>query len=87
MNNKRRILAIGGGGFMMEDGFTPIDRELLRLTGKQHPKICLIPTPTGDAEEVLQRFYAAGRPVVRRASAHPLSETHGPLCFVEGYWR
>lgn len=62
MNNKRRILAIGGGGFMMEGSFAPIDRELLRLTGKHRPKICLIPTPTGDAEEVLQRFYAAYDP-------------------------
>ena len=47
---------------MMEGGFTPIDRELLRLTGKHRPKICCISTPTGDAEEVLQRFYAAYDP-------------------------
>ena len=62
MTIKRRILAIGGGGFMMEGKFSPIDRKLLNLTGKARPKICVIPTPTGDAEEVLQRFYTAYDP-------------------------
>ncbi len=62
MTIKRRILSIGGGGFMMEGKFSPIDRELLKLTGKSRPKVCLIPTPTGDAEEVLQRFYTAYGP-------------------------
>lgn len=47
---------------MMEGKFSPIDRELLRLTGKPRPKVCLIPTPTGDAEEVIQRFYCAYDP-------------------------
>ena len=62
MTTGRRILAIGGGGFMMEGRFSAIDRELLRLTGKPRPEVCVIPTPTGDAEEVLQRFYAAYDP-------------------------
>ena len=59
MKIEKRILAIGGGGFMMEGKFSPIDREFLRLTGKPWPKVCIIPTPTGDAEEVLERFYSA----------------------------
>ena len=62
MTIKRRILAIGGGGFMMEGKFSSIDYELLRLTGKQRPRVCLISTPTGDAEEILQRFYSAYDP-------------------------
>jgi peptidase E len=62
MTVNRRILAIGGGGFMMEGKFSAIDRELLHLTGKPQPRVCLIPTPTGDAEEVLQRFYSAYDP-------------------------
>lgn len=30
----RRILAIGGGGFMMEEGPSPIDKHIVSLTGK-----------------------------------------------------
>lgn len=47
---------------MMEGRFAPIDRELLRLAGTSRPKICLLPTPTGDADELLARFYKAYDP-------------------------
>ena len=47
---------------MMEGRFAPIDSELLRLTDKKRPRICVLPTPTGDAQEVLDRFYAAYDP-------------------------
>jgi dipeptidase E len=56
---KRRILAIGGGGFLMEDALSPIDDYLLALTEKPNPKICFIPTPAGDRELFLAKFYAA----------------------------
>jgi dipeptidase E len=56
---KRRILAIGGGGFLMEDGLSPIDDYILKLTGKSNPKICFLPTPAGDRELFLAKFYAA----------------------------
>ncbi|MBE7939035.1 MULTISPECIES: peptidase E [Ramlibacter] len=59
MTRTPRILAIGGGGFLMEGRFSSIDRELLRLTGRDRPRVCLIPTPAGDAEELIQRFHAA----------------------------
>ena len=35
----RRILAIGGGSFLMEDGPSPIDALVLRLTGKAKRKL------------------------------------------------
>jgi peptidase E len=54
-----RIVAIGGGGFLMEDERSPIDDYILALTGKSRPRICFIPTPSGDAEEHLEKFYAA----------------------------
>ena len=47
---------------MMEGRFAPIDSELLRLTDKKRPRICVLPTPTGDAQEVLDRFYGAYDP-------------------------
>lgn len=61
-NLTRRVLVIGGGGFMMEDKFTAIDRELIALTGKARPRVCIVPTPAGDAQELLDRFYAAYDP-------------------------
>ena len=59
-NVTRRILAIGGGGFMMEGQRSPIDQQIVALAGYhcvgRKPRICLIPTPTGDAESVITEF-------------------------------
>ena len=56
----RRILAIGCGGFMMEGQRSPIDQQIVALAGHncvgRKPRICLIPTPTGDAESVIAEF-------------------------------
>ena len=54
-----RILAIGGGGFLMEDGASPIDRYILRLSGKAKPRVCFIGTPSGDLPEHVAKFYSA----------------------------
>ncbi len=56
---ERRILAIGGGGFLMEDASSPIDRHIARLTGQERPKVCFISTPSGDSVEMIEKFYAA----------------------------
>ncbi len=55
----QRIVAIGGGGFLMEDNRSPIDDYLLALTSKTSPRVCFLPTPSGDSEEHLEKFYAA----------------------------
>jgi dipeptidase E len=55
----RRILAIGGGGFLMEDSPSPIDALVLQLAGKPRPRVCFIPTPSGDLPEHIEKFYAA----------------------------
>ncbi len=54
-----RILAIGGGGFMMEDTRSPIDEFILQLTGRERPRICFVSTASGDLPEQLDKFYAA----------------------------
>jgi dipeptidase E len=54
-----QILAIGGGGFQLEDGPSPIDAYLLTLARKAKPKICLLATPSGDFPDYIDRFYAA----------------------------
>ncbi|MDH2413181.1 peptidase E [Nocardioides sp. CER19] len=54
------ILTLGGGGFSMsEDGSSLIDDLLLSLTGKDRPRVCFVPTASGDSKEYADRFLAA----------------------------
>ncbi|HWD75583.1 MAG TPA: peptidase E [Solirubrobacteraceae bacterium] len=55
-DDPRRILAMGGGGFTMEDRSPALDRLVLTLTGKTVPKICFLPTASGDGREQTMRF-------------------------------
>jgi dipeptidase E len=50
---------MGGGGFLMEDAPSPIDRLIAELTGSDSPKVCFVPTPSGDSIETIDKFYAA----------------------------
>ena len=52
----QRILALGGGGFMMEQAPSPIDTYMLSLTGKSKPKVCFVSTPSGDHPEHIDKF-------------------------------
>jgi dipeptidase E len=53
----RQIIALGGGGFSMEPENTLLDTYILKQSGKDNPKICFIPTASGDSEDYIQRFY------------------------------
>ena len=54
------VLALGGGGFSMsDDGASPIDDFLLELTGRSRPRVCFVPTASGDADGYSQSFEAA----------------------------
>jgi dipeptidase E len=57
-NEPRRILAMGGGGFPMpeHDHSDALDRFVLSLTGKEVPRICFLPTASGDPREQVTRF-------------------------------
>jgi dipeptidase E len=55
----RQIVAFGGGGFSMEWGNTLLDDFVLGLTGVEHPKVCFLPTASGDADHYVVRFYRA----------------------------
>lgn len=54
--DERRILAMGGGGFTMEES-SALDRFVLSLTGAQVPRVCFLPTASGDPREQMTRFY------------------------------
>jgi dipeptidase E len=54
------VVALGGGGFSMsEDGSSLIDDYILGLTEKADPRVCFVPTASGDADGYSQRFEAA----------------------------
>jgi peptidase E len=52
-----QIVAFGGGGFSMEAGNRLLDDYVLALTGKDRPRVCFLPTASGDADHYVVRFY------------------------------
>jgi dipeptidase E len=52
-----QIVAFGGGGFSMEAGNPLLDDYVLSLTGAERPKVCFLPTASGDADHYVVRFY------------------------------
>jgi peptidase E len=59
MSRPRQILAMGGGGFSMEAGNALLDEHALALTGADCPRVCFLPTASGDADHYIVRFYRA----------------------------
>jgi dipeptidase E len=55
----KQIVAIGGGGFSMEPDNPLLDQYVLNQCGAERPKICFVPTASGDAEGYIERFYQA----------------------------
>jgi len=66
---RRQIVAMGGGSFSVEPDGSALDAYVLGLTGKPRPKICFVPTASGDAPEYTTKFYDA---FARRAEASHL---------------
>jgi dipeptidase E len=58
-----QIVALGGGGFSMEKDSSLLDDYILSLTSSARPRVCFLPTASGDADHYVVRFY-------RRFSAH-----------------
>ncbi len=59
---------MGGGGFTMQERSPALDRLVLTLTGAAVPKVCFLPTASGDPREQTTRFY-------ERFSAWPCEPT------------
>ncbi|MGD6781402.1 Type 1 glutamine amidotransferase-like domain-containing protein [Sutcliffiella horikoshii] len=53
----KQLIALGGGGFSMEPENPLLDHYILQQSGKTTPKICFIPTASGDADNYIARFY------------------------------
>jgi dipeptidase E len=62
----RQIVAFGGGGFSMERGNTLLDDYVLWLArergSSERPRVCFLPTASGDADHYIVRFYRAFSP-------------------------
>ncbi len=53
------IVAMGGGGFSMEPDNPLLDRYVLGLVDREQPRVCFVPTASGDSQVYIDRFYAA----------------------------
>jgi dipeptidase E len=62
VRDRRQIVAFGGGGFSMEPGNTLLDDYVLGLAASPRPKVCFLPTASGDADHYIVRFYRAFSP-------------------------
>jgi peptidase E len=53
-----QIVAFGGGGFAMEPDNPLLDDYVLGLCRRSRPRVCLIPTASGDSSAWIDRFYS-----------------------------
>jgi peptidase E len=56
---RRRILALGGGGFQSPELDDPLAPYVASLAASDQPRICLLPTASGDPYEQIVRFYSS----------------------------
>jgi dipeptidase E len=52
-----QIVAFGGGGFSMEKDGSLLDEYVLSLCAASRPRVCFLPTASGDADHYVVRFY------------------------------
>ena len=60
MAKRRKIIVAIGGGTIRKASTLPIDREIIRLSGKKHPKLLFIPTASSDSKlywKIMDRYY------------------------------
>ncbi|MGD6843944.1 Type 1 glutamine amidotransferase-like domain-containing protein [Bacillus infantis] len=55
----RLIIAMGGGGFSMEPENLLLDQYIIGQSQNKKPKICFLPTASGDQQSYIDRFYEA----------------------------
>lgn len=74
----RHIVAIGGGGFSDGGQTTPIDHFVMSLAKKERPRVCFIPTASGDSEGYISSFYSAFESASYQATHLPLFNRPDP---------
>lgn len=71
------IVVLGGGGFSEEAESMLLDDYILGLSGSACPRVCFLPTASGDATAYIEKFYASFPPT--RAQATHLSLFSSPV--------
>ncbi len=56
---RKQIVAMGGGSFSVEPDGSALDAYVLALAAKPRPKICFVPTASGDSPVYITKFYEA----------------------------
>lgn len=56
---ERHIVAVGGAGFSAEPDNLALERYVIRLTGKERPRVCFVPTASGDSQNYIDLYNAA----------------------------
>jgi dipeptidase E len=57
--DRRRIVALGGGGFSMEPDNPLLDEHILSLARRPHPRVCFLATASGEPATYVADFYRA----------------------------
>ena len=57
--SERHIVALGGGGFSSEGRGSKLDDFILGLARESNPRVCFLPTASGDADSHVANFYRA----------------------------
>jgi dipeptidase E len=82
---ERIVVAMGGGGFTMEPDNPLLDDQVLDLAraarGRRRPRICFVPTASGDSPAYVAEFYAA---FARRTDADHLALFNRTVDDIEG---
>jgi dipeptidase E len=71
-DERRQIIALGGGGFSVEPENLALDRYILAQAHVPEPAVVFVPTASGDSDNYVVRFYAAYLGLPCRPSHLPL---------------
>lgn len=58
-DEKRQIIAIGGGGFYRDSENLGLEQYIIRQTGAAEPKVAFVPTASAEPDNYLVSFYTA----------------------------
>jgi peptidase E len=71
---RRRVVAMGGGGFLMEPHNPLLDAFVLAAARSARPRVCFLATASGDTDATVARFYRAFSEFDCQAADLPLFE-------------
>ena len=84
----RTIVAMGGGGFQMDQGPSGLDAFLVGLarerSGRDRPRLCLIPTAAADDGAIIERFLERFSDVTEPSVLRLFARSDEPVAGISG---